>query len=228
MKERKEIEAILTATAALARKTIGSALTGGFSMSDPEAVVFVVTGDQTVISPADLGAVMERIGKSLQGQHIADTKVVLENRSKSGNVEPLDVRKPFGPTREDAAADNVGEISGGALVELLRQADRGGRHRGQASAYADVLGDAHKRLIGQEEMLKAAKEGSHAASICMGEIMALRCLLDHFAGAEDHHNEKALDAVRSMRGLVEALGILESEELADAATAAASGQAGQA
>jgi hypothetical protein len=213
---RKEAEAIMTALATTARKLLGTQITGAFSMDDPKTMVFVtVGGDGVSISPADLGGALERVGLSLQGRAPDDADVTMVKRARDGSHEPLEPHKPFAPHSADVAADadDSGEISGAQMVKMLEISHDGGVHAGKAIGYADVLGTAEQRLKDQEELLTTAPEGSNAASICMGEIMALRSLLDAFSGASDYFAQKRDESTTELRQYVIDQGIIDPDRL---------------
>ena len=220
-KTRKEIETILTGAAVAARKVTKLGMTGAYGMDSPDTIYFVATGaDETSITPAQLGRAIERVGASLQGRSPADADISMVNRAASGNTEPLDVHKPFGPHSEDAAAviddsdGSDGSITGAQIVALLKLSEQTGRHLGRAVAYKDVLETAEKRLHQHEEALKRAIAGGTEEAMCMGEIMALRCLLDAFDGAIDHFTKEGAETMARLGRFVVDQGLTGVENAA--------------
>lgn len=233
-KTRPEIEHILSGAATAARHVIGAKICGAFSMDDPETIYFVsVGGDHTGLTPRQLGAAIEKVGAHLQGRTDGETQIEMIKRSASGSTEPLELDREFSPHSEDCqpladaladpSGDDDGTISGGQIVEMLKLSEKTGRSMGRALAYTDVLGSAEKRMHEQEEILKTAKDGSNAAVMCMGEIMALRCLLDAFDGAIDHFTKEGAEAMARLGRYVvdESLGGVERAAKAAAADQAA-------
>ena len=227
-KTRPQIEQILTGAANAARKVIGAKICGAYAMDDAETIYFVcVGGDQPEITPRQLGRAIENVGAHLQGRPDGETQVEMVKRSQAGKTEPLPLDEPFSPHSDDRPSvtiddsDDEGTITGMQIVALLKLSEKVGRCLGRALAYKDVLGSAEKRLHEQEEFLKAAKEGSDAASICMGEIMAYRVLLDAFDGAIDHFTAEGAEAMSKLGRFVVDENLTGVEKAAAAVKAAA-------
>jgi hypothetical protein len=213
---RTEIEKMLTVVASAGRDATGSRIAGAFAMDDADKLYFVtVGGGQTAITPRMLGECIERVGQHLQGRTPAKSHAEMVNVSKSGAPEPLDLDKPFTAAEMDATDDqgDEGTITGAQMVRMLEISHTNGVNAGKALAYADVLGDAETHMKTQEEALARAKAGSDAASMCMGEIMALRVLLDRFSGAVEHFNDASIEATRELRRYVVTEGIIDPERL---------------
>ena len=223
-KTRKEIERVLTGAAAAARQMIDAKICGAYAMNDAESIYFVsVGGDGSGLTPRQLGVAIEKVGAHLQGRADGETQIEMVKRSRSGNTEPLPLDREFSPHSEDSAGeaitgdgddDEAGSITGAQIVRLLKLSETVGRNLGRALAYKDVLGSAEKRLHEQEEILKTAREESAAASICMGEIMALRCLLDAFDGAIDHFTAEGAEAMATLGRFVVDEGLAGVEKAA--------------
>jgi hypothetical protein len=224
-KTRKQQETILTGAAVAARSMAGVKICGAFGMDDAETLVFVtVGGDDSGITPRQLGRALERVGTSLQGKQNTDADVTMIRRNANGDdVLPLDT--PLGDmgavgarARTSSASKPGAEptITGLQIVALLKLAEKVGRNLGRALAYKDVLGSAEKRLKEQEEILKTAKEGSDASAICMGEIMAYRVLLDAFDGAIDYFTSEGSGAMETLSRYVVDENIPGVEDAAEA------------
>jgi hypothetical protein len=225
-KTRKEIERVLTGAAATARQMIDAKICGAYAMNDAESIYFVsVGGDGSGLTPRQLGVAIEKVGAHLQGRADGETQIEMVKRSRSGNTEPLPLDREFSPHSEDSAGeaitgdgddddDEAGSITGAQIVRLLKLSETVGRNLGRALAYKDVLGSAEKRLHEREEALKRAIAGGTEEAMCMGEIMALRCLLDAFDGAIDHFTAEGADAMATLGRFVVDEGLAGVEKAA--------------
>lgn len=222
-KTRQQIERILTGAAVAARQVVGSKVCGAFSMDTTDTIYFVtVGGDKTGITPRQLGAAIAKVGNRLQGREDDDAAhVEMVRKGTNGQTEPLPLDDELGAHSADRAKPaDEGTITGEQIVALLKLAEQVGRNLGKTLAYRDVLGVAEKRLHEQEEILKTAKAGEDAAAMCMGEIMALRCLLSDFDGAIDHFTNEGGDAMATLARYVVDENLSGVEQAAEALKAA--------
>lgn len=215
--DQTKLQAAADAAREVLRPILGKGVMGVYAMPEPGEIYLATLGSKTTVTPAEMGEALERVGLTLQGKTPEDTEVKHKHIKPDGTVEERDAGGLTGladaieaQRRAEEGAEGV--ITRDFMVKALEITRAAAVAKGRGEA-ADAARQVALERMAEKEAELAAQQFStpYGEQLCMGEIMALRCLADFLDGIPEGYHRKAIEGTRALAKLFLAAGVIGEE-----------------